>query len=130
MVQHDEYSSIPQTVRDIVANRCSLLDRYILFQTGSYEYTALIHNPVTNEVRQLVFTRLNNYSQYMVTEVPGTWDFQIHNEYYCYSNVGLGSALDLPVMEGVQSHAAAIFTVVLLFLVVFRSALFPFRKKR
>lgn len=132
MVQYVDYSSIPQQVRDIVANKCSLLDEFILIQTGENEYTALIHNLITDDVRQLHFYRTNSsYSGvYAVTESEGTWDYTVTNEYYCYSNIGMGAALDLPVMDGVQAHASVIFTVVLMFLVVFRSSLFPFRKRK
>ena len=130
MTQYESYSTIPQQVRDIVANRCSLLDRYVLIQTGEYEYTALIQDVVTGECCQLTFTRGGNYGAYSVTQSDGSWCYMVTNEYYCYSNVGLGAALDLPVIQGVQAHAAVIFTVVLLFLIVFRSALFPFRKRK
>lgn len=130
MTQYTDYGSIPQMVRDIVANKCSLLDEYILIQTGQYEYTALIRDVITDEVTQLVFTRTSNYSIYTVDQTEGTWDYSVSNEYYCYSNVGLGAALDLPVMDGVQAHASVVFTVVLMFLIVFKSTLFPFRKKK
>lgn len=131
MTQHSEYGSIPQTVRDIVANKVSVLDEYILLQTGDYEYTALIRDVVTGEVTQLRFTRgTNTYSTYYIDQSEGTWEYIVHNEYYCYSNIGYGAALDLPVMEGVQAHASVILTVVLMFLVVFRSTLFPFIKRK
>lgn len=130
MTQYESYSSIPQQIRDVVANKCTLLDQYILIQTGEYQYTALILDVVTNECRQIVFTRASNYGSYYVTESAGSWEYSVSNEYYCYSNIGLGAALDLPVVYAVQAHASVIFTVVLLFLVVFRSALFPFRKKK
>lgn len=130
MTQHNEYSSIPQAVRDLVANKISLLDEYILCQTGDTEYTALIRDLVTGEVKQIYIYRTSNYGVYSVVETDAYWSYQINNEYYCYSNIGLGAALDLPVYKGVQAHASVIFTVVLLFLVVFRSALFPFRRKK
>ena len=130
MTQYDTYSTIPQQVRDIVANKCSLLDEYILFQTGEREYTALIRDMVTRGVTCYTFTRAEDYGVYSVLETVGTWEYTVRNEYYCYSNIGYGAALDLPVFEGVQAHAAVVFTVVLMFLVVFRSSLFPFRKRK
>lgn len=130
MTQHTDYTTIPQQVRDIVANKCSLLDHYILVQTGENEFTALILNVVTEEVTQLVFTRSSSYGSYFVMQSEGVWEYTVTNEYYCYSNVGLGAALDLPVMEGVQAHASVVLTIVLVFLIVFKSALFPFRRKR
>ena len=88
MTQHNEYSSVPQMVRDIVANRCTLLDEYIVFQTGDYTYGALIHNLVTGDVTELTFSRYSNYGTYTVSESEGTWEFKVNNEYYCYSNCG------------------------------------------
>lgn len=130
MTQYTDFSTVPQQIRDIVANRCSLLDEYILFQTGQYQYSALIHDLITGEVTRLTFSRGDNYGYYTVTESQGEWNYTVYNEYYCYSNVRLGAALDLPVVEGVQAHASVVLTVVLMFLVVFRSSLFPFRKKK
>lgn len=130
MTQYDDYTSIPQQIRDITANKVKLLDEYILFQTGQYQYTALIHDIVTDETRQLTFSRSDNYGVYAVHETEGLWTFTVTNEYYCYSNVGLGAALSLPVMAGVQAHSSVVFTVVLMFLVVFKSSLFPFSKKK
>lgn len=130
MNQYTDFSTIPQQVRDVVANKVKLLDEYILIQTGQYEYTALIHDLVTDDVIQLCFTRSSNYSTYTVDQSAGIWDFTVSNEYYCYSNVGLGAALDLPVYDGIQAHCSAVLVVALMFLIVFRSALFPFRKKK
>ena len=45
MTQYTDYGSIPQAVRDLIANKISLLDSYILLQTGEYEYTALVNKP-------------------------------------------------------------------------------------
>ena len=128
--QWPEYGSIPQSVRDITASKVKLLDEYILFQTDDGEYTALIHDMVTGDVRLISFILNDETHKYVVSETEGEWNYTITNEYYCYSNVGLGAALDLPVYDGVQAHASVVFTVVLMFLVVFRSSLFPFRKKK
>lgn len=125
MVQTTEYSSIPQAVRDLVANKCHLLDEYILFQTGTTEYTALIRNPVTKEVTQYRFYRTNNYSTYSVAQTAGVWEYTVNNEYYCYSNIGYGAALDLPVVEGLQAHAGAVVVCVLMLVIMFKGVLFP-----
>ena len=130
MIQYIDPGTVPQQIRDIVANKVGLLDEYIVFQTDEYQYSALIHDVVTDDVTRLTFTRGSNYSAYTIDQSEGVWDFTLTNEFYTYSNVGYGAALDLPVMEGVQAHASVIFTVVLMFLIVFKSALFPFRRKR
>lgn len=130
MTQYTDYGTIPQGVRDLIANKCALLDQYILMQTGQYEYSALIRNPNTGEVTQITVTRASNYSTYTVSETDGDWAFEVTNEYYCYSNVGYGAALDLPVVEGVTAHATIILACVLMLAVVFKGALFPWSKKR
>lgn len=128
MVQYNDFGAIPQSVQDYVANRCRILDRYILFQTGEQEYTALIQDPVSGKTSQLRIYWMDP-GMYDVIESEGEWNYIILNDFYCYSNVGLGSALDLPVTDGIVSYAAITFTVYLMFLVVFRGLLFPFRKK-
>ena len=130
MTQHNEYSSVPQMVRDIVANRCTLLDEYIVFQTGDYTYGALIHNLVTGDVTELTFSRYSNYGTYTVSESEGTWEFKVNNEYYCYSNCGIGAALDLPVYKGVAAFSLCTIVVILMFLVVFKGWLFPYFRRK
>lgn len=130
MTQYTDYGSIPQAVRDVVANKCHLLDQYILMQTGQTEYTALVRNPVTKEVKQYRFNRTNNYSQYAVTESSGTWDYSVTNEYYCYSNIGYGAALDLPVTTGTIAHSSVVITCAIMLAVVFKGVLFPCLRKR
>lgn len=130
MTQYTDYGTIPQAVRDLVANKISLLDSYILVQTGQYEYTALINKPGLNEITKIVITRGSSYSsEYSVAISSGTWDFTITNEYYCYSNVGYGAALDLPVVEGVTAHASIIMCCALMLAIVFKGVLFPWSRK-
>lgn len=125
MVQYNQYSGIPEMVRDIVANKVSLLDQYVLFQTGEYEYTALIKNTSTGEVKQYRFYRTGTYSQYAVEETEGTWEYTYHNEYYTYSNMKFGSSLELPVVDGVTAHASIIMCVTLMFAIIYKGVLFP-----
>lgn len=130
MTQYTDYSSVPTTIQNIIANKCQLLDQYILFQTGQYEYTGLIHDPVTEETTAYIFTRTNNYSQYSVRQESVDWEYSVSNEYYCYSNVGYGAALDLPVVEGVTAHACAVLVCALMLAIMFKGVLFPCLRKR
>ena len=131
MTQYSDYSSIPQAVRDLVANKVSLLDSYILMQTGQYEYTALIDKPGIGVTQVIVSRNSSTYnSQYTVVVSDGTWDFAVTNEYYCYSNVGYGAALDLPVIEGATAHATVILACALMLAIVFKGVLFPCLRKR
>lgn len=130
MTQYIDTSTVPQAIRDIVANKVQLLDQYILFQTGQYQYTALVRNPVTKDTTAYTFTRTNNYSQYTMVKSPADWSYSVNNEYYCYSNVGYGAALDLPVVEGVTAHAGAVLVCALMLAIVFKGVLFPCLRKR
>lgn len=131
MTQYTSYGSIPQAVRDVVANKISLLDSYILFQTGEYEYTALVWKPGINECRQYTFTRNSNYSSsYTCVESAGNWEYSVSNEYYCYSNVGYGAALDLPVVDHAIAHSTVILACALMLAIVFKGVLFPCLRKR
>lgn len=131
MTQYTDYGSVPSAVQSVVANKISLLDSYILMQTGQYEYTALVYKPGLNECRQYTFTRTGNYnSQYSMVESAGEWDFSISNEYYCYSNVGYGSALDLPVVGLSIAHSTVILACAIMLAIVFKGVLFPCLKKK
>lgn len=131
MTQYADSTSVPSAVQTVVANKISLLDSYILMQTGQYEYTALIYKPGLNKCRQYTFTRSGNYnSQYSVVESVGNWDFSISNECYCYSNVGYGSALDLPVVDLSIAHSTVILACALMLAIVFKGVLFPCLKKK
>ena len=90
MKQYADYNPIPQAVRDFVANKISLLDSYILFQTGVNQYTALVNKPALG-CRQYIISRVENYGSYKVVESVGEWQYTVTNEYYCYSNVGYGA---------------------------------------
>lgn len=129
MTQYTDYGTIPQAVRDLVANKISLLDSYILMQTGEYEYTALVNKPALG-CRQYTIRRANNYGQYTVTETEGRWNYTVINEYYCYSNVGYGPALSLPVTDLSIAHASVIMACALMLAIVFKGVLFPCLKGR
>lgn len=130
MTQYTDYGSIPQAVRDLVANKISLLDSYILMQTGENQYTALINKPALG-CKQYTIQRSSNYGQqYTVNESVGTWDYTVTNEYYCYSNVGYGAALSLPVTDLSIAHATVIVSCALMLAIVFKGVLFPCLKKR
>ena len=126
----DSYSSISSDIQNLIANKVSLLDRYILMQTGDGVYTALVYNPATRNCRQIEITRRTNYnSGYQVEETAGSWDYNVSNEYYVYSNVGYGRSLDLPVYDGVISWSLVFISVLLAFAVVFKGALFKCLKR-
>lgn len=131
---NDSYSAASSDIQNLIANKISLLDQYILMQTGQYEYTALIYNPNTKKCKEYTISRISSTgynSQYMVSESEADFEYSVSNEYYVFSNVGYGRSLNLPVYDGVQSHSLIIICLILLFAVVFKGALFTcFRRKK
>lgn len=128
----DSYSSIPSQVVSIVNNKCSLLDKFIIMQTGDRQYTALIYNVCSKKGKQYVFNRSSNYNHYTVSESDiSSFDYTVTNEYYVYSNDGIGQTVDLMVYHGATAHAVVIVSLFVMFAVIFKGALFKcLRRKR
>lgn len=129
--QYGEYSSILADVQNYVANRCSLLDRYVLFQTGEYQYSAIVYDPVRKTGKEYTFTRTGNYNGlYTVTEnVVETMQYTLSNDYYVYSNDGVGKSLDLPVYEAATAWSLTAVCVLVFFGVMFKGVLFKCLRK-
>ena len=128
----DSYSSIPSQVVSIVNNKCSLLDKFIIMQTGDRQYTALIYNVCSKKGKQYIFSRSSNYNYYTVSESDiSSFDYTVTNEYYVYSNDGIGQSVDLMVYHGATAHAVVIVSLFVMFAVIFKGALFKcLRRKR
>lgn len=127
---NDSYSSITADVQAIVANRCSVLDKYVLMQTGEREYSALIYDPVSKECKRLTIERTNNYSVWSVAEhTENDFSYVVNNEYYTYSNQGFGRALTLPCWEGMQTFSITFLCVVVSFAILFKGVLFRWLRK-
>lgn len=131
----DSYSSISSDIQNIVANDISLGENYILMQTGQYEWTALIRKIGINKCREIVIKRTSTTgynNQYRVerNDYSGEFGANVSNEFYVYSDIGMGKSLDLPVYEGVTSWCLMIITCLTLFAVVFKGALFKCLDRR
>ena len=133
ITQYSEYGSISTDIQNIVANSVSILDQYILMQTGEYEYKALIKNMASKDVEEITIARTStsNYSsRYVVTRENGSnFDFKVSNEYYVYSNVGYGKSLEIPSYEGIRTYSLTALTVLVFFMVVFKGALFKWLRR-
>lgn len=132
--QYNDYGSISSDIQNLVANNVSLLDKYILMQTGEYEYKALIKNMASKQVEEITISRLSvsGYNnRWTVTRKNGSnFDFNVSNEYYVYSNVGYGKSLNLPSYEGARTYGLTALTVLVFFMVVFKGALFKCLRNR
>lgn len=134
IIQYTEsYGSISSDIQNLIANKISLLDQYVLMQTGQYQYTALVYNPASKECKRYVINRASSsgYSNYYtIQESTAEFEYTISNEYYVYSNIGKGKSIDLPVYEGVISHSLVVLCCIALFAVVFKGALFKCLKRK
>ena len=120
-----DFSSIPSQVVSIVNNKCSLLDKFIIMQTGDRQYSALVYNVCSKKGKQYVFKRPYNESYYTVIESDiSSFDYTVTNEYYVYSNDGVGQSVDLMVYHGATAHAVVIVSLFVMFAVIFKGALF------
>lgn len=132
ITQYTDYGSISADIQNLIANNVSLLDHYILMQTGQYEYKALIKNIASKDVEQITVIRTNdNYNtRYSVSRTHlQDFDYNVSNEYYVYSNVGVGKSLNVPAYEGAIAYGVTSLTVLIFFMVVFKGALFKWLKK-
>lgn len=125
-------TTIPNDFVIYVSSRVSLLEKYVIMQTGENEFSALIYDPVTKKCEKYVCSRKSaGYSQYYTVSKTeeNSFSYTVSNDYYTYSNDGIGKTLDLPVYDGVSAFAltAAIsfFTLWLLF----GRVLFKWRRK-
>lgn len=121
MVQYNRTFSSPSSdMQSVFANKVDFLDRYILCQTGEDEYTGLIYDRASKETTEVVFSRSYNDRYWTVTEntVDG-FDYSISNEYYCFSNVGIGRALTLPVTDEMSGYSLTIICCFCCLLVLF-----------
>lgn len=130
--QYTNSYSVPSSdVQAVVNARVSLLDRYIIMQTGDYQYTALIQKGVTDEVQQLVFSRTSgNYSNpWQIVESEGAFEYSVTCPYYVVSNVGLGRQMDLLCWRGVSAWALVVIASFVCLWVLFKGVLFRWRKR-
>lgn len=127
------YGSISSDIQNLVANSVSVLDKYVLMQTGEYEYTALIKSLASKDVEEITISRSsgNNYSTtYSVTRRDvDEFDYNVSNEYYTFSNCGFGKSLDIPAYEGIRTYGLTGLTVLVFFMVIFKGALFKCLRK-
>lgn len=128
------YSAPPADVQNIFANKISLLDKYILMQTGDNQYVGLIYNPATRDCKSYTFTRQSDsgyYGRYVLQESGSEYDYTLSNECYVYSNEGLGKALDVPAYDGAIAWSLTILTCLALLGVLFKGVFFScLRRKR
>lgn len=71
-------------------------DNYLIMQDGQYSYVCLVDRVVGNDYL-IRITRSDSYSSVYTSEKVVTEDlsYTVYNDYYVYSNLGIGSKLDI-----------------------------------
>lgn len=130
ITQSNNNSTASATVQNIVANKVGLLDSYILFNTGDNEYTALIKDHATKDIEQIRIYRTNNQSQWQVESRTATeFEYTVNNEYYAFSNLGIGQPLNCPIYQQTTAYATVIMCCIVLFAVLFKGVLFKWLRR-
>ena len=71
-------------------------DNYLIMQDGQYSYVCLVDRVVGDDYL-IRITRSDSYSSVYTSEKVVTEDlnYTVYNDYYVYSNLGIGSKLDI-----------------------------------
>lgn len=127
ITQYSEYGTVPSAALNLMYSKISVLDEYIICRTGENQYTAMIRSPATKETTEIVVQRVGTgyTNTWEVTEQPSNWGYNVKNEYYVYSNIGIGTMQVLPCHEITQTYCMAGFICVLFLAIMFKGVLFP-----
>ena len=90
------YSLPGSSYVDYFKNYIMPTDNYLIMQEDQYSYVCLIDRLVGNDYLIRVI-RSNSYSSVYTSEKIVTDDlsYTVYNDYYVYSNLGIGSKLDI-----------------------------------
>lgn len=104
-------------------------DNYLIMQDGQYSYVCLVDRVVGDDYL-IRITRSDSYSSVYTSEKVVTEDlsYTVYNDYYVYSNLGIGSKLDIDYSPFICGFLAVLCGV-LAFNAIFGGVLLR-RKKR
>lgn len=130
ITQYSEYGNISAEIQSIISSKISILDKYVLMRTDDYEYSALVHNPLSKNTTQYIISRTGYNSNWTVNKIENVdYRFNISNEYYVFSNEGYGRMLDLPCYDIVSSFSTCIMCCALILAIAFKGVIFKCLKK-
>lgn len=133
LTQYYDPRTISSTYLDVFYSKIGVLDSYVICQTDENQWGCLIYRIPSKECVQYTITKTgNNYGDYTyrLSEQASEWQYNISNEIYCYSNVGLGKMAILPCHEIMTSWGVTVLTTVVMLAVVFKGALFKCLRRK
>lgn len=132
LTQYRDAGTISSTFLDVFYSKIGALDRYVIAQTSENQYSCLVYRIPQKECVMYTITRTgSNYGNYYyhLSEKESTWEYDIDNEIYCYSNIGLGRMDVLPCHEIMTCWGVAILTCALALAIIFKGVLFKCLRK-
>lgn len=125
----DARSTISSTYLNVFYSKLRPLDEYVICQTGDYEYTMLVRNATDHDdVTEYVIYRNSTSTGYEIDSYESTWDYDISNEVYVYSNIGYGTMAVLPCHEIMIAWSIIGALCAGALWVMFRGGLFAWRR--
>lgn len=127
----DDYSFANSNVVDFCKSKVSLLDKYILLQDGNNHWTLLLKKPSGGVESYAISTKSSTGYNYSVNHSSSSsFDYRVNNEFYVYSNVGVGKSFtSLPVHEGATCFSLVFIACCLSLAIFFKGVLFKCVRK-
>lgn len=118
--QYSQPSTVSQSVIDVCEQHISIFDKYLIYQTGQYEYTCYI-DKFLGGVKIVTVYRQNSSSVWHVSHsTADSFPASITYPYYSVSNVGLGKSIDMTA----QTNIVTAVSVMGIFLVLCLKTMF------
>lgn len=116
-----------------LTNKVGVFDEYIAVRTGQYSYACLIgsidEDQMTGTGQLVTASRTGTSSTYQLTTRDVTNEpIILVNEYYCYSNVGIGQDYNIPHFSQFTTAGIYLFVGMYLFTTFISGALKLWRK--
>lgn len=122
------YSLPSSTVTNYFKNYIMPTDSYIIMQTGQYTWSCVVDRVVGNDYIIRV-TRPSGSGSYTVTNTVTTdTTYTVANDFYVYSNLGIGNKLDIDYSSFICGFLAVLCGV-LAFKSIFGGCLLRRRKR-
>lgn len=122
------YSLPSSTVTNYFKNYIMPTDSYIIMQTGQYTWSCVVDRVVGNDYIIRV-TRPSGSGSYTVTNTVTTdTTYSVSNDFYVYSNLGIGNKLDIDYSSFICGFLAVLCGV-LAFKSIFWGCLLRRRKR-